>query len=220
MPKHYLSSYRPLCRHAAGRRAANARGLAPFVDGSCRREPDFEASYPSISAICRSGNFAPRLHKGDRVAYYAVKARYAAHAIRHRRLVALVEVLERFESHDDAAVWYTSRGLPLPSNLLVPGNAPKPLEDTNHEPPGNLKQLMSRMAPGKVVELWDAQYRRRALKWGVVLVCRPIWLELWIPPVLSEPTLQQIFGRVPGTRTPPAIQAVEFERLRVFATTK
>jgi hypothetical protein len=174
--------------------------------------------HPSISALCRSGNFAPPLHTGDRVAYYAVKARYAAHVISHRRLVALLEVLERFESHDAAAAWYGSRGLPLPSNLLVPGNLPKPLEETNHQPPGNLKRLMPRMTPGKVVELWDAQYQKRALKWGVVLVCRSIWLELWAPPVLAEPTLQQIFVRIPVTRTPPVIQAAEFERLRVFAT--
>jgi hypothetical protein len=218
VPKHFLTSYRPLCRHSAGRRAAEARWLAPFIDGSCRREPDFEARFPSITAICRSANFAPRLYEGDRVAYYAVKAKYAAHGTRHRCLVALLEVIKRCESHDGAAAWYSSRGLSLPSNLLVPGNPPKPLEETNHEPPGNLKRLMPRMAAGKVVELWDAQYRTRALKWGVVLVCRPIWLDVWTPPVLSESTLQQIFGKVPATRTPPSIEASEFERLREFAT--
>ena len=46
------------------------------------------------------------------------------------------------------------------------------------EPPGNLEHLMARIAPERVVEVWDAQYHKRVLKYGVVLVCRPIWLEL------------------------------------------
>jgi hypothetical protein len=41
----------------------------PFIDASCRREPDLESRYPSITALCREGHFAPHLHEGDVVAY-------------------------------------------------------------------------------------------------------------------------------------------------------
>jgi hypothetical protein len=33
-------------------------------------------------------------------------------------------VVKRFEAHEDAARWYKTRGLPLPSNCVVSGNSP------------------------------------------------------------------------------------------------
>jgi hypothetical protein len=51
----YVTTYRPICATAEGRRAVDEHQLAPFIDASCRREPDFEAAYPTISALCRGG---------------------------------------------------------------------------------------------------------------------------------------------------------------------
>ena len=57
----YLVTYRPLVGNGRGKAAIKQYGLAPYVDDSCRREPDFEAAFPSISGLCRSTRFAPRL---------------------------------------------------------------------------------------------------------------------------------------------------------------
>lgn len=63
MPRFYLVTYRPLAYSVAGRKAAEAHGIPPFVDGSIRREPDLESAYPSISCLCRTARFAPRLRE-------------------------------------------------------------------------------------------------------------------------------------------------------------
>ena len=69
----FLATFRPLIHSPGGRDAARRYGLPPFIDGSCRREPDLESPFPSITATCRAGKFAPRLVVGDRVAYLTVK---------------------------------------------------------------------------------------------------------------------------------------------------
>lgn len=71
--KAFLVAYRPLIHRRAGRVAAEQFHLPPFLDGSCRREPDLESAFPSISALCRGRNFAPRLRVGDLAAYLAAK---------------------------------------------------------------------------------------------------------------------------------------------------
>src|SRR5438552_3680384 len=105
-------------------------GLVPVIAASCRREPDLLATGPSISAICRGRAFAPRLREGDSVAYMTVKDSYPPTAFAHWRLIALLRVVHRFESHNDAAAWYRDRGLPLPSNCMVNGNPCFPYEMT------------------------------------------------------------------------------------------
>jgi hypothetical protein len=95
----YLVTCRPLIATRHGITAARRHGLPPFVDASCRREPDFENPRPSISAICRGRNFAPRLRVGDLAVYLTVKGRYPGLAEPHWRLVAVLEVVERFPSH-------------------------------------------------------------------------------------------------------------------------
>src|ERR1043166_8620255 len=102
MGRAFLSSYRPLCRTPHGMRAAARFGTPSFVDGSCRREPDFESRYPSITALCRAGKFAPRLKPGDRIAYITKRGNYGT-AVGHWRVVAMLEVAYRFESHAIAA---------------------------------------------------------------------------------------------------------------------
>jgi hypothetical protein len=70
----FLATFHPLIRTSRGRKAVQEYRLPPFIDGSCRREPDFESPFPSITAICRAGNFAPRLRVDDQVVYLTVKA--------------------------------------------------------------------------------------------------------------------------------------------------
>ncbi len=101
----YIAKYRPLGSTPEGQRAASRFNLPPYVDGSCRREPDFECEFPSISALCRGELFAPHLREGDEVVYITTKDFYGKD-FRHWRIVARLKVLKRLKSHPDAAAWY------------------------------------------------------------------------------------------------------------------
>lgn len=197
--KFFLASYRPLVHNRVGRDAVQKYGHPPFIDGSCRREPDLESRSPSITAICRCGMFAPRLRVGDRVIYMTRK-----HASERgvRQVVAALEVVHRFDTHQQAASWYVQQALPLPSNCMVRQNPPWALDHTDH-------------GDGKETDVyrWDLKYHSRARRHPVFLVCRPLAVQLWTTPAITDADLVQIFGRVPGTQTPPTIEPCEFESL-------
>lgn len=209
---YYLNSFKPLCINRQGRRAVQQFGLPPFVDASCRREPDLQANVPSISALCRGPKFAPRLREGDGIAYLTVKDSYSPVAFRHRRLVALLRVARRFESHSEAAVWYRERGLPLPSNCMVKGNACLPYEMT-----AGTTRFGKIASIDELLRRWDLSYLARTRTNGAFLACDAEFISLDDPPVLTEADLLQIFGRIPATRTPPSITEVQYQALLALA---
>ena len=197
----YLNSYRPLISTKAGRNASHTYGILPFVDGSCRREPDFESPYPSISALCRKGKFAPRLRKGHIIVYITVKGKYCGGSSKsHWRLVSILKVIKRFESHKDAAKWYKSKNLKLPSNCIVKGNNPLSMSRTI----------------GKHCSLkgWDGLYKTRAKEYGVFLVCNILYKELCNPPIIDKKRMFVIFGKIPSTMNPPSISKEQFKKLK------
>ncbi len=116
MPK-YLVSYRPICLEPAGKRAIQIYDIPKYVDATCRREPNLESSARSITSICRRGKFAPRLHVGDGIAYMTLSRRYEGLRINHHRLTAMLEVVHRFESHEETEKWYWTQGTELPGKL-------------------------------------------------------------------------------------------------------
>jgi hypothetical protein len=183
---------------AAGRDAAIRHHLPPFIDGSIRREPDLEHATPSISCLCRGANFAPRLRVGDVVAYMTVKGTYGEGS-RHHRLTALLRVARLFDSHADAAVWFKSVRRPLPSNCMVDGNEPNPV-DRSHR-----SNNQRHPEEAEWTRRWDLGYRQRARASGRFVVCDALWRDLdWSAPRLTERDLASVFGRVPGTRNPGA----------------
>jgi hypothetical protein len=187
----YVNTFEPLCRNAAGRRAVDELRLPPFVDGSCRREPDLEHRFPSITAIRGGRTFAPRLKDGDTVVYLTKPGTYAGARSAHRRLVAVLEVTRRFCSHVEAARWYRAHGGPLPRNCMIEGNPPLPLEQTDR-------------SCDSVLE-WDQRYEQRVRTCGVFLVCLKVYAELSHPAVLTEEAMDSIFGRRTTTRGPRRI---------------
>ena len=198
----YLVSYRPLVQSKDGKRAIHKYGFPPYVDDSCRREPDFEAHFPSITAICRGTQFAPRLQESDLVVYITRKDNYRpGPGFRHWRLTAVLKILKRFESHVEAAQWYQRQGVKIPRNCIVEGNPPLSLEYT-----GNPHKCSN-------VEIWDADYCNRVGRIGVFLACKTIFLKLNDPPILTDEMMYDTFGRIPGTRNPPAISDCEFQKL-------
>lgn len=202
MSRCFLNTFKPLCLTATGRKAAQQYGLSPFIDSSCRREPDLEHSaYPSISALCRLKIFAPRLHPGDRVIYLTCKAPYGGQAP-HWRLVAALQVEQRFESHKEAAEWYRAQGLALPNNCWVPDYPPIPYERTCQVKP---------------YDLWDREYRARARLCGVFLACTALYTNCQAPPVMGDDDILAVFGRIPGTQNPPEITEHQYQSLMAHA---
>jgi len=212
---HYLNSFRPLCHTKTGRLAIERYGLPPFIDSSCRREPDFQATFPSITALCRGKMFAPRLREGDAVAYLTVKSRYPPEPFHHWRLVALLRVIRRFDSHRDAAGWYRGQSVPLPSNCLVEGNDCLPYELTaGPSPPDRFGDPAN---TDEVLRKWDASYKLRMRKHGVFIVCEREFFEPNQPPMITSELMLEIFRRTPSTQTPPGISEEQYKAIAALA---
>jgi hypothetical protein len=129
-------------------------------------------------------------------------------------LVALLNIVKRFESHAAAAEWYRTSGFAVPSNCIVPGNPPQLYHLTNQKPPDVVAERVDTEAdPERAVQLWDGTYAKRAKECGVFLACEANFLELWHPPVLRHSDFHAIFGRVPGTQNPPHITPDQFRTL-------
>lgn len=217
----FLATFRPIVCTATGRSAVASYGLAPFIDGSCRREPDFESPYPSITATCRGTLFAPRLGVGDRVAYLTVKGRYDNERIAGWRLVAVLRVLHRLPTHEAAAEWYRGRGFPLPSNCIVNDNPPLELARTNGRPPADVqRRVATAVDPERAIRLWDAGYRSRVTRSPVFLVCSAEYLELYAPVQIVEEDLRAVLGCTPGTLNPPAISCANLDDLLMRASSR
>lgn len=208
----FLCSFRPLMATARGRAARRDADLPPFIDGSCRREPDLQATVPSITCLCRSTLFAPRLWPADRVVYITNRGTYDGDI--GWRLVAVLIVERRFDSHAQAADWYRAQRLSLPSNCMVADNPPQPFGLTNQRPPAEVAvRLSEEVDPVRAVRLWDAVYARRARNCGVFLACRAEFLNVHDPPILRRSDHLRVFGRVPGTQNPPAITDQQYDKL-------
>jgi hypothetical protein len=183
----YLAKYRPLQSTHRGAAVAARLGIPAYVDSSCRREPDLESDFPSISAVCRAGLFAPKLRESDIVLYVTVKEKYDG-LPKHRRLVAILQVIKRCHSHSVAADWYAARNLPVPSNCMVAGNPPKPLAETCGCP-----GQCGHGAAG--LEAWDNLYRERTDKWPWFLICKAAWLDLLSGRKVTDEVADEIVGR-------------------------
>ncbi len=176
-----------------------------FVDASCRREPDFEAAPPTISAVCRERFFAPRLRRHAVVVYLTKAGRYPGSKLWAYRLVAVLQVARPFDSHEAAARWFEEQRLPLPSNCLVPGNEPLQLDHTAH-PRWDLSE-------------WDAKYQDRVRHYPAFLVCRSLFLELRNPPILTPAQVAAALG-ANRPRTPVPYRQDQVERLLASAGVK
>jgi hypothetical protein len=163
-----------------------------------------EATWPGISAICRAGNFAPRLNEGDRIAYTTLRGRYGS-LPPHWRLSALLLVARRFSSHEKAAAWYSAHASPPPQNCFVPATAPFPWDYTGGRLSGDLRRRCLGLPPDKRIQLWDATYRQRVKRWPVYLACRSLFVELREPPAITDRDWEACFGKRPATRNPQSL---------------
>lgn len=198
----WVVRFQPLCATPSGRKAVTRHQHPPFIDASCRREPDLESVRPSISALCRERFFAPRL-KVEAVAVYLTKVgRYPGSTVRGYRVVAVLQVTGKFKTHESAAAWYRKRGLTLPSNCLVDGNPPLAAHHTED--------------PEADVIEWDGKYQGRVRDYPMLLVTKPLFVELRNPPVLTPAQVIVALGEIPP-RTPVTYAQERVERLLALA---
>ena len=183
----WINKYRPLAESRGRVRTAVSTGHAPFVDGSHRREPYLSCNLATISSICRGRNFAPRLGVGDIVVYLTTKGRYPGDAQPSNRLTAVLHVVKMHCSHEAAAAWLASEGLPVPPNCVVPGND------------GLDADVCIPCSPGTRDDA-EARYRRRAKEYPMYFICHPLWIELESPPIVTDAMLESALGT--GSRSP------------------
>ena len=195
----YVNEFRPLAKTLHGRTAIEQHTLPPFIDASCRREPDFESKFPSITALCRQDYFAPRLQLGDVVAYMTANFSFPPESEPTRRLVAVLRIQKSWQAHVHAAEWYREQYLDLPSNCMVSENNPMPLDMTDRYQPNLI--------------LWDRHYRHAANQFGVFHACEKIFCELYDPPRVTNTQLVNWFGTIPDTRELPPFPPQDFVKM-------
>lgn len=205
MGRPFLVSFRPLCRTLFGRHASAQFGLPPFVDGSIRREPDLESAFPSVTALCRKGKFAPRLQESDRIAYITTRGKYGSMSATHWRLVALLRVKHCYGTHAEAAEWYTEHRAPLPRNCIVRKNNHVPFDHSDGFISPELRAMTIGCNLDQVIRKWDAGYRIRSREHGDFLICERLFSNLSDPPAIYEHEWVDWHGRIPSTRNPPQI---------------
>ncbi len=202
MGNFYLNSYIPLIAYKERHSDIERLRIPPYVDASCRREPDFESKYPAITALCRLDRLVKRLQAGDKVVYRTNKGRYDDYPEQHWRVVAGLEVIAKFDNHQDGKKWYMERKLPLPANCMVAGNPPKGESESTP-----LKRTKGNHAS---IREWDKHYRVRSISCGLMAVCWIHWVNLWDPPIWTDADEWRTFGEMKYTLYPPTITAKQF----------
>ncbi len=219
-----LNSFRPLCMTDIGLRAVNQYGFPPFIDASCRREPDLENINPSITALCRQEMFAPNLFPNDIIVYITVKGKWLTD-YDHYRLIAILVVIDKKETHSSAAVWYRNNNIDLPSNCMVDDNPPHQFHETagNYEKTTDIRKFLSynedkqKTIGNRRVEIWNNDYLEKSKKWGDFVITKPVFTQLTNPPILTEENMRTIFGKVPNTRNPNIITKEKLRNLATYA---
>lgn len=57
----------------------------------------------------------------------------------------------------------------------------------------------------KCMEDWDEGYWERARSCGTFLACEAEFVELSLPPILTDEDMKRIFGKAPSTQNPSTI---------------
>ena len=220
----YLNSFKPLCYNPLGLAAINKYGFPPFIDSSCRREPDFQMALPSVSALCRSSKFAPKLKINDIIVYITVGGIFHPHKIGHH-LVAVLQVINVFQSHTLGSSWYLANFSSLPKNCMIPNNPPLDFDKTggNFKVKIQLNHFMS-MSPQRQTLIgqrrilnWDSQYLFRSSKWPVFICTKPLFLNLTNPNLITRTDFIRIFGKIPNTQIPKVISQTKLNQLFILS---
>lgn len=213
---YWINTYHPLAASPSGPWTTCQPPLPPYVDASCRREPDLEAQRPAITGLCRTAA-VKRLRCDDVVAYFTVKRIYEAGAVPHRRLTAVLRVVAEERSHASAARWYEQHGFPLPRNVMVPGNGPLPLAQTEggyRDKDGAIVLPKSSQDEARVLQHWEKLYQKRRYDVGAVRICEPIYVNVCEGYAFRDHVVDEVFGKAgfPNTQWRFALCSAEVIR--------
>lgn len=207
----YLNTFIPICFNGIGRNNAIAHGLPLFIDGSCRREPDFQNPFPAITQLCRPGKLVTRLSEGDLVIYLSKVGNYRNHPA-HWNFIGILKVLTLPINHSTAASYYLINKIPISQNIICNHTTPFPLNLTHGLsgfPHGNLN-------PNRIISIWDNGYISRSNNYPKVAITS-VWdehLYLNNPAQITHQMMMDIFNRIPGTQNPPRLTDVEWCNFR------
>ena len=232
MRKIKLVTYKPLCSNIFGINAIKSFSLNPYIDSSCRREPDLELSNPSISGLCRKNKFAPQLKIDDIIIYLTLPAKYkAAQKYLNQdtyNLTAILKVIHVFPNHLSASKWYENNYQPIPSNCMIEGNYPVDFNRTgsNYDSQKKMKDYFSLSPLEKTKEarkqliIWDQEYNSRAHQYPSFVITEYLYDQINNPIPIHKNQLKNVFnGSIPGTQNPKNLSEEEFYRLIDFITT-
>lgn len=208
----FLNSYYPLCTTKKGRDSSIKFKLLPFLDGSCRREPDFEKNKPAITGLCRTNKLVPRLEKGDLVIYITNKRKYY-NSESERYFVGILEVEKILESHKLAMGWYQNNEYELSQNIICENTKPLESEFTHRFIDTDFKNNDGEAN----IRRWNGFYKGRSRDYPLVAQCK-IWnnqLNLDCPRSITDEEMRAIFIRDKvGTQNPPKLKEEEWERFQ------
>jgi hypothetical protein len=207
----YLNTFTPLAINKYGKESAKKNNLPLFIDGSCRREPDFENPRPAITQLCRPQKLVTRLKKNDLIIYITKAGKYGTKET-HWKLISILEVIDLLPDHNSALAYYEQQKLPVSQNIICEKTVPLPLDHTH----GINSNNTSNLDATEVIYQWDRQYKYRAIKYPKVAITQ-VWngiINLDNPPAISHAMMQSIFRRIPGTQNPPELEAVEWQNFR------
>jgi hypothetical protein len=209
----FLNTFTPISINKIGRNNSKKHNIPPFIDGSCRREPDFQNEMPSITQLCRPGKLVPRLKVGDLVIYLTRLGSYDK-SVAHWNFVGILQVIDIVDDHTNAEVYYQKNNLPVSNNIMCNSTCPFPL-DMTHESHPNKDKILSEE---QIIELWNKSYNYRANKYRKVAITKVWENKLFIdnPPTITREMMNEIFNRIPITQNPPKLRDDEWERFRTI----
>lgn len=207
----FLNSFTPLAVNKIGRASAEQNNLPLFIDGSCRREPDFENPKPAITQLCRPKKLVNRLSIDDLIIYITKLGRYGTKQA-HWKLISILEVISIVPDHNSVLTFYTKNKIPLSQNIICNNTSPFPLDYT-HGINENNKNGTDAI---EVIKRWNAGYIYRAMQYPEVAITQ-VWndiLHLDNPPIINHQMMKSIFGRIPGTQNPPRLSDIEWQNFK------
>jgi hypothetical protein len=210
----FLNSFTPLAVNKFGRAAAAKYSLPFYIDGSCRREPDFENLKPAITQLCRPTKLVTRLSKGDLVIYITKLGRYGTNQS-HWKLISILEVIDIVPDHNAALAFYTNNRIPVSQNIICSSTIPFAFDMTHRLFCGFGTAGLS--GP-QIISKWDTSYNNRAKKYPEVAITQ-VWNNISVlinPPIINHQMMKSIFGRIPGTQNPPKLSDDEWQKFKTI----
>ncbi len=207
----FLNSFTPLSVNKFGRKSSATYNIPPYIDGSCRREPDFENPKPAITQLCRPKKLVPRLSKGDLVIYITKSGRYGTNQA-HWKFVGILEVIDIVPDHNTAFAFYTQNNIAVSQNIICNSTSAFPLDFTH----GINENNKDNADANDVIKRWNAGYMYRAKQYPEVAITQ-VWndiLYLDNPPIINHDMMNFIFGKIPGTQNPRELKDLEWQNFK------